>query len=233
MNSIIIGNGEIGKSLCEVLKPHYLVTVKDREHIFGAMTIGCFEIMHICIPWSDKFIEIVKQYQLEFKPKYTIIHSTVPVGTSRKLNAIHSPVLGIHPNLALSIKTFQKMIGGEQASEVADYFRRCGMKVYLFDKQETTELMKILDTTFYGVCLEYTKDVKRECDKAEVPFEAWSIWTANYNKGYKELDCPEFTRPNLVPIMKKLGGHCVLQNCELHETLFTKLIKKLNEEVTK
>ncbi len=221
MTGLIIGDGEIGFSLREVLNCEVL-----GKHEDGRRTV---DIIHICFPYSAEFEFEVKKYQKLHKPKFTVIHSTVPVGTNRILNSISSPVIGIHPHLEKSLKTFVKYLGGEQASEVADYFRRCGLKVYLFDRQETTELMKILDTTFYGVCLEYTKDVKRQCEEFHVPFEAWTLYCNNYNKGYQKLGYPEFTRPNLVPIQKKLGGHCVLQNADLLDTPFTKFIKELNE----
>jgi hypothetical protein len=163
-----------------------------------------------------------------FTPKYTVIHSTVPVGTSRKCNAIHSPCLGVHPYLEKSFKTFTKYLAGENAGEVADYFRRADIKVYITDKPETTELMKMLCTTFYGVCIEYTKDVKRQCDKYGIPFEMWTLWNGNYNTGYKKLGQEQFIRPNLIPVMNKISGHCVMSNTELIETEFTNLLKKLN-----
>ncbi len=227
--SLILGAGEVGLSLQEILSTQYVVRIFN-EH--QQPEDEKFEIMHICFPYSDKFEDEVKRYQEKYKPKFTVIHSTVPPGTSRRLNSIHSPIIGIHPHLEQSIKTFVKYLSGDQASEVADYFRRAGLKVYLFDKQETTELLKIMDTTFYGVCLEYTKEVKTQCDKLGVPFEAWTVWTEQYNQGYKKLGYPEFTRPNLVPIQKRLGGHCVLQNTELLDNDFTSLIKKRNEEIS-
>jgi hypothetical protein len=225
MKSIIVGYGEIGKSLYNVLRTNYDVGYIDRHTEYNAEGA---EIIHICIPYSDKFIEQVKEYQTRFNPKYTVVHSTTPVGTTRQLNAIHSPCLGIHPHLEESMRVFPKYLGGKQASEVANYFRRAGLKVYLFDKSETTELLKILDTTLYGVCIEYTKDVKRQCDKYEVPFEAWTVYNNFYNEGYKRLNYPEFVRPNLIPIMQKPGGHCILPNLELLDTPFTKFLKELN-----
>ena len=104
------------------------------------------------------------------------------------------------------------------------------MKVYLFDKAETTEAMKIFSTSFYGLLNEYNKDVKRWCDKNKVPYEAWTLWTQNYNEGYKRLGYPEYTRPLLVPIMRKLGGHCLLPNCDLLKTEFSQLVKRLNQK---
>lgn len=228
MKTIIIGGGEIGSSLFNVFSKEYPCEIHDPIKQEFA-TKQNYEIMHVAIPYSDKFVSIVKGYKKFFKPKFTIIHSTVPIGTSRKCGALHSPVVGIHPNLTESLTTFTKFIGGKQASEVAQYFRRANMKVYLTDKQETTELIKMLCTTYYGVNIEFTKGVKKLCDKNKIPFELWTLWNNNYNEGYTKLGNKEYVRQNLVPIMTKIGGHCVLNNCNFLDMDFTKLLKELNK----
>jgi len=226
MRTIIIGRGEIGKSLDKVLSKEYPTSMIDKD---DSLT-GKFDIAHICFPYSENFVDIVKDYQSKYSPEHTVIHSTVPVGTSRKLNAIHSPCVGIHPHLEESLETFTKFLSGEDASQVADYFRRAGIKVSVTNRQETTELMKIMSTSFYGVCVEYTKEVKRLCDENNVPFESWTLWTNNYNKGYDRLGYPEYSRPNLVPLKKKIGGHCVLPNLEFLDSEFGEFINKLNRD---
>lgn len=230
MNSLIIGMGQVGTSLAKVLidhEPKFLDKSDTRGEFIQPGSL--FDIIHICIPYSENFIEEVGRYQEEYKPKFTIIHSTVPIGTSRKLNAIHSPIVGIHPHLAESIKTFTKFLAGEQASEVANYFRRAGCKVYLFDKPETTEIAKLSQTTFYAMTIEYVKNLKRECDKLGLSFsEVYTIPAMDYNRGYEELGLPEIKIPVLNPIMKKQGGHCTIPNCGLWETDFTKFIEAQN-----
>ena len=225
MKTLIIGAGEIGCSLRSVLSGNYetMIIDKDMKSDFSP------EIMHICFPYSEKFVDYVNEYKEKYKPKYVVIHSTVPIGTSRKLGAIHSPCVGLHPTLKESMLTFTKFLGGEQASEVAQYFRRAGMKIYLTDKQESTELMKICSTSFYGICIEWTKEVKRFCDKYNIPFELWTLWTDNYNNGYSKLEHPEFIRPNLIPINTKIKGHCVIPNLEFLDSKFSDFIKKQNE----
>ena len=220
MNSIIIGNGEIGKSLHEIISGD-IIDKTDK--------ICQYDVIHICFPYSDEFVSEVKRYQELFKPQYTVIHSTVPVGTSRKCNAIHSPVIGMHPYLAKSIKTFTKFLGGKNAGVLANYFRKFNIKVYITDKSETTELMKLLCTARYGMDIEFTKDVKRQCKKYKVPFELFTLWTDNYNNGYTELGQKQFIRPNLIPIMEKIGGHCVIPNTQLIKTKFTKFLDKANK----
>lgn len=220
MKSIIIGQGEIGKSL------HKIIGGDIRDLIVEPSSVKQYDIIHICFPFSDNFIDIVEAYKRLYQSKYTVIHSTVPVGTSRKCHAIHSPCNGIHPHLEQSLRTFVKFLGGAN-QEVVDYFRRNGFTVYPFDKSETTELMKLMCTTFYGVCLEYARDVKEQCDKYGVPFEAWNLWTQAYNDGFRLLSQPQYFRPNLFPPQDKIGGHCVLPNAKLIDTKFTKF---LNEE---
>jgi hypothetical protein len=229
MKTLIVGFGQIGKALFKVLNDVYQVDVDDITCTVHPENKN-FDILHICFPCKDDFENEVAYYKRLYKPKWIVIHSTVAVGVSRQCNAIHSPVIGLHPNLAESLLTFTKFLGGEDACYVADYFRKAGMKVYLFDKQETTEALKIMSTTFYAVLIEYTKQVKQHCNEIGIPFEAWTIWTDEYNAGYNELGRYEYTRPNLVPIMKRLGGHCILPNCELLEDDFTRLIQERNKE---
>ncbi len=223
MKGVIIGAGEIGTALDNILKQYY-ETFLTNERDFKMEGI---EILHICFPYSDEFVSEVKRYQELYKPKYTVIHSTVPVGTSKGLNAIHSPVIGLHPFLEESIKTFTKYLGGKEAGDVADYFRKANIKVYITDKSETTELMKLLSTTKFGLDIEYTKEVKRLCDRYKVPYEAWTLWNDTYNKGYEKLGYPEYKRPQLIPIMKKIDGHCIIPNLDLLKSRFTTIIKKL------
>jgi len=226
MNTLIIGWGEIGKSIFNVFNEHYKCDIIDKDSDDSKINP---EIIHICFPYSDKFVDYVKEYQKKYKPKYTVIHSTVPIGTSKKCDAVHSPVVGLHPFLEESLKTFTKFLGGENASEVADYFRRANIKIYITDKSESTELMKMQSTTFYGLMIEFFKDMKKQCLKYDVPFELFTLWNMNYNEGYEKLGHPEYKKPLLVPIMKKIAGHCVKPNLELIDTPFTKFMKELKD----
>lgn len=212
MKTLIIGAGEVGTALAAVLKDYDPSLIDKGEDIHPDWV----EILHVAFPYSDKFIEYVKEYQEKYKPKYTVIHSTVPVGTSSQLDAVHSPIRGLHPNLESGIRVFVKFLGGKQASEVADYFRRAGLRVQLFDRPETTEAMKLWDTTYYGVCIDFAKRVKTYCDKHGLNFhEVYTLANQSYNEGYSALGHPEFVRPVLQPIMKPTGGHCIEPNKEL------------------
>lgn len=221
MKTIIIGSGEVGTALGNVLKDYdpFFIDIKDTTYTTYSATIADEPaILHICFPYSETFIQDVLRYQEACTPAplYTVIHSTVPVGTSRKCAAIHSPIRGIHPHLEEGIRTFVKFIGGEDASKVADYFRRAGLRVMLFDKTETTEAMKLLDTEYYREVIEFAHRAKRYCDYNGLNFhEVYTLANETYNEGYTRLGRPEFVRPVLQPIMTPIGGHCVTQNHNL------------------
>lgn len=231
---IIIGYGEIGQAI----HGHFDGYIKDKDQrkcYLPEEDKEPIECMHICLPYTDKFKEQVLDYKKEFNPKYIVVHSTVPVGTCKDIgeDIVHSPVIGIHPDLYDAVKTFTKFLGCSNQTvlaEAADHFRRHGLRVYTFDKAETSELMKILCTTNYGLNIEFTKEVKRLCEQYDVPFEAFTIWNNNYNEGYEKMGHQEYHRYNLVPLMKKIGAHCILPNCELLDNAFTKLVKDLNGE---
>jgi len=214
MKGIIIGLGEVGLALKAILEQFYPIEVFDIKYPIPSPE--GIEIMHICFPYSDRFIDEVKKYQEYHKPKFTVIHSTVPVGTSRQCDAAYSPIRGLHPFLQEGILTFVKILAGPQASEVADYFRKAGIKVLLFDKQEEAEAGKLFDTEYYKKCIEFCHRVKEYCDKHKLNFnEVYTLFNQTYNEGYFNLGYFEYIRPVLQPIMKPIGGHCVEQNSKL------------------
>lgn len=228
-STLIIGHGEVGSALAAVLRPFYPVTLVD----LNPPALEGVEFMHICFPYSDGFVDEVLAYREKYRPTYTVIHSTVPVGTSRACGATHSPIRGNHYDMERSLKTITKFVGGPGPSSdaVADYLMRAGIPVEICRRQETTELGKLLCTTFYGVCIEYVKAAERKCQEEGVPFgEAFTLFQKTYNDGYAALGRPEVARPVLVPIQGRIDGHCVLPNCKLFNFPFASLIGRLNHE---
>lgn len=225
--TLIIGAGEVGTALANVLRPHYPVTLVD----LNPPLLEDVGFMHICFPYSEGFVASVLVYVARYRPYFVVIHSTVPVGTSRKCHATHSPIRGNHYDMERSLKTIVKFVGGEGSDAVADYFMQAGIPVQVCRKPETTELAKLLCTTFYGVCIEYVKAAERQCQEEGVPFsEAFTLWQRTYNEGYAALGRPDVQRPVLAPIQSKIGGHCVLPNTELFDFPFAGLVKGLNRE---
>ncbi len=225
---LIIGAGEAGKSLCRVLKAKYRVMIRDKSDKIK----GNFKVLHIAYPPIKNFVAVTKRYIKEYKPGLVIIHSTVPVGTTRKISpfAVHSPIRGVHPRLEEGIKTFVKYFGGRDAKKAADYFTRLGIKTKTFKKSETAELLKILDTTYYAWNIVFCKEVKRICDALDLDFEeVYTTANKDYNDGYDKLKMARVIRPVLKPLPGKIGGHCIIPNCNLLEDWLMETIKKRNK----
>ena len=222
-NSLIIGAGEVGKGLQKILKCAIINKGEEKNRTF--------KIIHICIPWSENFIKYVNQYKDKYKPKYTVIHSTVPVGTSNKLNAIHSPIRGVHPHLDKGIKTFVKYFGGHNACDVAKEFKKLGVKTYVTPNSRDTEALKLWDTTQYGAMILLNKEIKNWCDENDVDFSVvYTHANETYNKGYAKLGRKEVIRPVLKYTEGKIGGHCVGNNVHLFRSKTAEEIKKYQKK---
>ena len=209
-DALIVGYGEVGQAL------HGIFQCKAVD-IENQPTIPFHhDYMHIAFPYSEGFEDEVKRYQELYSPKYTIIHSTVPVGTSKRLGAVHTPIRGMHPNLEYGVRVHQKFLGGPQAWEVAEYFRDHGLRVIICDSAETTELGMLLGTECYRVNIEFAKHAKELCEKHGVNYnESYTLFANAYNDGFQRLGLPEYIRQVLVPIQGPVGGHCLVPNSEL------------------
>jgi UDP-N-acetyl-D-mannosaminuronate dehydrogenase len=235
MRSLTIGAGEIGKSLHAVLSEKHESYIRDIEDL----KVENIDVLNICYPPFKGFVAQTKRYIAQYKPRLTIIHSTVAPGTTKKCGAmvVHSPVHGKHPNLQGGIKTFVKYIGGEDVYAVylADKFlREAGIKTQVVSSSKTSELSKILCTTYYGWNILFMKEVAEICRKEGVPFhEVYTEWNFLYNTGYSELGMKQFSRPILDPVPGKIGGHCVVNNCDLLDSFVTRTIKEKNKNYEK
>ena len=220
----ILGYGEIGSSFAKFYgsagSPQ--AKIKDIKRDDGLQGV---EILHVCIPYNDKFLRIVEKEIKEINPKLTIIHSTVAPGITKKLSdifdgmVVHSPMRGTHPNLFKGMQTFVKYIGADdkKAGLLAQkHINSLGIKTKLFFPSTTTELGKILDTTYYGVCIAWHKEMKKICEKFGVDFESVATdFNKTYNEGYTKLGQKNVIRPVLFVDDKPIGGHCVVPNAKI------------------
>ena len=225
MNSLILGDGQVGRALCEILRFCYPVEIRDRE----AEYMERIEVLHICFPYSKSFIEDVKDYIEIYRPRYTVIHSTVPVGTARACQAFHSPVTGVHPRLAKCLKIFPKYLAPKDL-KLKRYFEKAGIRIRLVKKTEDTEALKLWETVQYGMFVALEKVIYAYCQENDLDFNlVYAEANRNYNLGYAKLDMEYVTRPVLKHIPGKIGGHCVVPNCNFLDSSITKFIKKLNK----
>jgi UDP-N-acetyl-D-mannosaminuronate dehydrogenase len=242
--SLVIGTGEIGTSLKNVLLSNKelevdAIDIKDSNFKEFREAKKKYDTLHVCFGYSHSFIPSVLEYVETHSPSLVIIHSTVQVYTTEKIrqllspgvSIVHSPVRGQHPNLEKSLLTFVKYIGADDGTsyELAkEELESSGMNCKRLSGSRVTELGKILCTSYYGVIIAWHREMKRICDSLGVDYEqAVTEFNTTYNEGYSVFR-PNVIRPVLTPPEGKIGGHCVVPNAnilkELVESEFLNLI---------
>lgn len=267
MFDVIIGMGEIGKGLYKIAYNSGRIVygldldIEGRQLEVQDMgdsgTVGkysaslddiakCTKVLHICIPGNiDNFVPIVAGYIEVFSPEVTIVHSTVPVGTTTKLNEVgvvaHSPVRGKHPDMDIGLLNYVKYVGMPKDISIGHWktilntFKDYGIVVRTMDSPEATELAKILSTTRYGINLLLADAQNEIVEKLGLNYTQVVVeWEQTYNEGLEKVGLGRYRRPILTPPKGYIGGHCVYENAEmlLHNkpelsllNVFLKLIK--------
>lgn len=222
---LIIGNkGEVGAAIFQVLEEGgYNCYGTDKKEPRTYMLQ--FEVIHVCIPFSAYFVGEVDKYTKQYLAEggLLIIHSTLPPikqkdeqGIASFLGAVHSPVRGVHPNLAEGIKTFVKFFGGPRAEEAAAIFEKIGIKTRITPKAENTEALKLWDTGQMRAFILWEKRIQYWCEVLGLDFDfIYTEANKTYNEGYMALGRPEVVRPFYKHVPGKIGGHCLEQNWEL------------------
>jgi hypothetical protein len=222
----VLGIGEVGSAIARLCR-NSSQKVKVRDLKVDEFD-GPLPVLHVCIPYSDYFIGIVRKTIAEFDVELAIIHSTVPVGTTAMISkAVHSPVRGRHPDLYESLFIFRKYIGSDDDTLTAmtvDQFEELGLSNFQVLPSRATELNKLIDTTYYGICIEAHRYFQELCDWYGVDFESVREFTQTYNEGYEELGFGNFKRPVLDPPEGAIGGHCVVPNAKILNQGFPHLL---------
>lgn len=228
---LVIGHlGQIGAAIHKYLGEHHDVCGFDTKNEQRPPQ-EIFDVLHVCIPYNEKFKSTVTALQQNslIKNGITIIHSTVPVGTTDEFaNAVHSPMRGVHPNLYEGLTTFVKFFGGERAQEAAKYFPTIATQITADAK--TTEAAKLWDTTAYGLMIILEKEIHKYCADNNLDFNiVYTQFTNTYNSGYTTLNMPHVARPVLTHRAGPIGGHCVMPNLELLGGHIAAFIKERNQ----
>lgn len=231
MKHLVIGLGEIGSAIKTVLEEKY-----GKDHVFGIdyneESPDRVDVIHICFGWSPDFKNEVEKYKnLYLKDGcLTIIHATVPVGTSRSCGAVHSPVRGIHPHLVNGLKTFVKFFGGDRSEEASHIFDEIASSVVFVDKSETTEALKLWETTIYAWNIVIEKEIYDYCAQHDIDFNTvYTQANLTYNEGYEKLGYPHYKKFVLKHVCGEIGGHCLVPNAKLLNNWIGDLILSKNE----
>jgi len=231
MNSkiLVIGLGEVGKPLFEVISDHFEVVGVDIKPV--EFNDQC-EIMHICFPFQiPNFVGQCVEYINKYRPKLTVINSTVSPGTTRVVYQktgtpiAYSPVRGKHVKMKQELLHYVKFIGGidpDSSQKAADHFQAVGMKTKILSSLESAELAKLTETTYFGILIAWAQELERYCDQLSVNYDEVSSI-------FEEISYlpPVKYYPGII------GGHCVMPNIKLLKESFKSdilvAIEKSNE----
>lgn len=209
--SLVVGLGEVGRPLLEVLGRAHRVEGIDLPP--GAAP-GRVAFMHVCYPAEiEGFVDVTKQYIARYKPSVVVIHSTVPVGTTRAVQGdltvpvVHSPVRGKHARMRDELLHYVKFIGAVDAkagARVAEHFEAAGMRTRQLSSPEASELAKLTETTYLGLLVAFAQDVDRMARRVGVGYDEIAEF-------YKEIGY----LPGVQFFPGIIGGHCVMPNIAL------------------
>lgn len=216
---IIIGGGEIGTALFQLLEESCPCEIEDRLQERCCLLDLKLPVyfLHICTPHIRFFGLTIQEYVNKYNPQAVVIHSTVPPGTAKSLQAaltipiISSPIRGVHEKFPDDLNKYTKWYGfnGLYNKEVEDEFNHrfnsLGIEVNKMSDGKTCELAKILcDTTYQGWLIVF----KYVCDMIahEYDVDSEEIWKMNQ-------DVPD--KPYRYSDPQGIGGHCVLPNLDL------------------
>jgi UDP-N-acetyl-D-mannosaminuronate dehydrogenase len=208
---LVIGMGEIGKPLFEIINEKYPVTGVDAQPVEFK---GTCAVMHICFPFDsarpDKFTGECKRYIQKYKPGLTVINSTVAPLTTRRIQeetgarVVNSPVRGKHAKMRQELLHYTKFIGGTDPDACRDaesHFQSLGMKTKVLASPEATEIAKLSETTYFGVLIAWAQEVERYCDRFGTDYDE----VVGFYNEIAYLPPVKFTPGSI-------GGHCVMPN---------------------
>ena len=229
MRAIIAGYGQLGKAVKEVFSDYHDIDhydLQDGTPPSGQLAVAApYDVLLVCFPYSEGFVDQVKRYKERFGTKAVIIFSTVPIGTTRQIKgAVHSPIEGKHPDLAKSIELAKRWFGG--SNNVAYDFLIRATDLYVLPEPEMTEFLKLRSTARYGVNIEFARYEKAVCDAIGMNYAMVRKFDEDYNQLYLALGLPQYQRYILDPPQGNLGGHCLVDNAKLLEAQFPSVFLK-------
>ncbi len=244
---LIVGLGEVGQSLFDLLKQNKKFDVYgfdiDEEKL---RTIAGhreppkdINVMHICTPCVDQaeFVKTSIDYIRRFKPKLTIVDSTVPPGTTQKIYEstktliANSPIRGMHKSLETmkqDMLFWTKYVGGtteEAATATRKHFQKLGLKVKILKGSTETELAKLFETTYRAWMIACFQEMHRISRHFKADFD-------DVVDMIEDIHRIDLNKPLHYPDV--IGGHCLIPNTELllksYDSEFLRLILKSNEK---
>ena len=242
---VVAGLGEIGSPILKLFSKNEIIVGYDlneklmNKNKFNKVYDLPTSFLHIAIPVTKKFDSNLIQLYKKFRPECIVIHSTVPPGTTEKLQKkiksplIYSATRGIHKRMLSDIKLYTKFFSISNSAPKKQWavktfskkMKNCGVKTKKMSKPETLELAKILcDTSYLGWLINYSQITNVIAKNFGVNYD--EMWTFS-DEIHKHLG----NRPKMYP--GYIGGHCVIPNLELINNKTLNLIKEMNTSYVK
>jgi UDP-N-acetyl-D-mannosaminuronate dehydrogenase len=243
---LVVGVGEVGRSLFELLKQSkkfdvYCLDI-DKERMQKIQQNDLpkeVDVLHICYRCNNQedFVKTTTNYMKRFNAELTIINSTVPPGTTEKVHKLsggyiaHSPIRGMHASVETmkrDLLFWTKYVGGvdKKSAELAcRHFEELGLKTKVLSGTAETELAKLFSTTYRAWMIACFQEMHRISRKFGADFDQITDFLEDTHK-------VRFDRPVHFPGI--IGGHCLISNTELlsksYDSEFIKLILSSNEK---
>ena len=229
MIDVLIGFGEVGSALHVVLSERHPFAIVDPARACSP-SLGeapQSDWMHVAIPYSESFISTVVEYVRKFNPSHLVLHSTVPIGTTRKIEreadyipTFYSPVRGRHPNLSAALRRFPKYfassISGQMDDEFVIYFANAGIQTRKAPSFEVLEYAKLMETTTFGIILTAWMEMETQVSKMHGDKQTNLSMLKNFLfEKRKVYDGDIGIFPVLDLVRGPIGGHCISSNYEL------------------
>ena len=243
---LVIGLGEVGRSLLELFKESSRFEVygwdvdwKKMQDIQQGDLPKKVDILHICYRCIDqeKFVNTTVDYVRRFNPELTIINSTVPPGTTEKVHTLsgghmaHSPIRGMHEGrrgMKRYLLFLTKYIGGvdgKSAELARRHFEESGLKTRVLTGPVETELAKLFETTYRAWMIACFQEMHRISRRFGADFDQVTEFLEDDHR--VRLDRP-------IHFPGVIGGHCLIPNAELllksYDSEFVRLILKSNDK---
>ena len=243
--NVVAGLGEIGSPILKLISRKTTAIGYDtnkklmNNDKFTKLENVKTSFLHVCIPFTNDFVNNIVHLSEKFHPSIIVIHSTISPGTTKRLQTllsipiIYSATRGVHKRMLYDLKRYTKFYAVDQAvpkatwaiSEYSKLMRKCSVKTKLMTNPITLELAKIVvDTSYYGWLITYAQLSNVIAIKNKVDYdEMWSF----ADEIHKFLG----NRPKMFPGF--IGGHCVIPNLDLIKNDTLDLIKQINNDYAK
>lgn len=222
---VVIGLGVVGNALLDLAVEKgfevYGLDIDPRKSLHTIDQIDQpVDFVHIAFPYSKKFVDEVINYIYKLRPLATLIHSTVPPGTTRaifektSMCVAYTPIRGMHHKMRKHIEMWTKWVAvlpREKESEVVSHLRNLGLKVRIAPNPESLELAKLWETVYRAIMIAAWQEVHRIAMRVGADIKVIAEFVAEVHEVLRD-------RPVYYP--GAISGTCLIPNTEMLNSIY-------------